>query len=72
MAGKSKFGIGLLLVLLGGCNAARWQSAHLDGGAEMAGYFSISVVLIFIGVALMFRKTGTKPKDGQSGDESAK
>ena len=57
---KSKFGIGLLLVLLGGCNAARWQSAHLDGGIEIGTYFIVSAVMLLFGFWLMFRKTGPK------------
>lgn len=57
---KSKFGIGLLLVLLGGCNAARWQSAHLDNDQQAAGYFFFCAMLLLIGFWLMFRKTGPK------------
>jgi hypothetical protein len=56
-ARKSRFGVGLLLLLVGGCNAVRWQSAGLKDGFEMAGYFSLSVVLIVFGLWLMFRRT---------------
>lgn len=56
-ARKGKFGVGLLLLLLGGCNAVRWKSAGLSNGIEIATYFSVSVVLVLIGLWLMLRKT---------------
>jgi hypothetical protein len=58
---KNRFGIGVLLLLLGGCNALRWRTADLKGDAEMAGYFSWSILLAAVGVWLMFRKTAPKP-----------
>jgi hypothetical protein len=56
-ARKSKFGIGLLLLLLGGCNAVRWQSADLKNSGEMAGYFGLSILMAAVGLWLMCRKT---------------
>ena len=58
-AKKSKAGVGLLLILLSGCNAARWRSAGLDGGIEIATYFGVSVILFLTGLWLIFRKTGS-------------
>jgi hypothetical protein len=56
IARKGRFGVGLLLVLLGGCNAVRWREAGLNGGAEMGGYFALSAVMIVAGLWFIFRK----------------
>jgi hypothetical protein len=55
---KSKAGVGVLLILMGGCSAARWQSANLQNGGEAFGYFSFSIALLALGIWLIFRKTG--------------
>jgi len=56
IARKGRFGVGLLLILLGGCNAARWQEAGLNGGSEMFGYFFVCFVMVVAGLWFIFRK----------------